>query len=107
MTDLNRPGAYDATDPKAVEEREKALKLRAIQDRRVICELLGTASGRNWVWSLLERSHMLSTSFDGDALTMAFREGERNQGLMLWSQIQDASADLLLKTLMEKGQASG
>ncbi len=106
MTDLNRPGATDLSDPKQIEEREKALKLRAIQDKRVICELLSTISGRSWVWRLLESTHMLSTSFSGDAMTMAFREGERNIGLRLWADIESASPELLAKTMMERGNAT-
>ena len=38
---------------------------------------------RAFVWRQLTRAHVHETSFHGDALVMAFREGERNAGLAL------------------------
>lgn len=107
MTDLSVAKAYDPSDPRDVEERKKAIELRAIQNRRVIGDLLGTASGRNWMWSVLQRTHFLSTSFAADPQTMAFQEGERNIGLMLWAQIESASPELVALMLTEKGNARG
>lgn len=98
---------HDISDTTAVAERDKALQLRAAQDRRVVMELLSTTIGRNWMWTLLEQCHMLSTSFSEEPTVMAFREGERNIGLRLWSQIQQDAPDLLLKMLAEKGVANG
>jgi hypothetical protein len=107
MTDLTTAKAFDPNDPASVAERQKAIDLRAIQNKRVIGDLLGTASGRNWVWSILERTHFLSTSFTSDPQTMAFQEGERNIGLVLWAQINSAAPDLVSLMLTEKGSARG
>ena len=98
---------HDISEASSVADRDKALALRASQDRRVICELLSTEIGRSWTWRLLEQCHMLSTSFSTEPTEMAFREGERNIGLRLWSQIQQEAPDLLLKMLAEKGVANG
>lgn len=97
----------DISDQSAVEERKKALELRALQTKRVIAEIMENPHGRNFMWDLLEQTHMLSTSFSSDAMTMAFREGERNFGLQLWARIQEASPARLTTMLAEKGQASG
>lgn len=97
----------DLSDQSAVDERRNALELRALQTKRVIAELMEQPHGRNFIWDLLEQTHMLSTSFSDDAMTMAFREGERNFGLRLWSAVQDANPAKLITMLAEKGQASG
>lgn len=98
---------HDLSEEKSVTERRKALELRALQSRRVISELMENPHGRNLVWDLLEQTHMLSTSFSDNAMSMAFREGERNFGLRLWAMVQEASPTMLTKMLAEKGQASG
>lgn len=107
MTDLTRSQPTNLADEASVNERQKALILRAAQDKRVIRELLSTTPGRAWMWHLLEQCHMLSTSFSEEPTVMAFREGERNIGLRLWSQIQQDAPDHLLTMLAEKGVANG
>ena len=107
MTDLTRAQPTNLADQASVDERQKALILRAAQDKRVIRELLSTGHGRSWMWHVLEQCHMLSTSFAEEPTVMAFREGERNIGLRLWGQIQTDAPDLLLTMLAEKGVANG
>ena len=107
MTDLTTAKAFDPNDPASVAERQKAIDLRAIQNKRVIGDLLGTPSGRNWMYSVLMRTHFLSTSFTSDPQTMAFQEGERNIGLVLWTQIEAAAPELVSLMLSEKGNARG
>lgn len=97
----------DISEQAAVDERRKALELRAMQSRRVLSELMENPHGRNLVWDLLEQTHMLSTSFAADAMTMSFREGERTVGLRLWALVQEANPNKLMTMLAEKGQASG
>lgn len=97
----------DISDQSSVSERAKALELRQLQTRRVLSELMENPHGRNFIWDLLEQTHMLSTSFSSDPATMAFREGERNFGLQLWARVQEANPMMLTKMLAEKGQASG
>lgn len=97
--------AFDASDPKEVKKRELAAQIRERDDRKVLIDLLSTPKGRNWVWSkLLTPCHVFGTSFEpGDALTMAFREGERNIGLALVAQITAAAPDAMIKMMQEKG----
>jgi len=107
MTDFTKAQPTNLAEQSSVDERAKALALKAAQDKRVIRELLSTPIGRNWTWHLLEQCHMLSTSFAEEPTVMAFREGERNIGLRLWSQIQQDAPELLLTMLAEKGVANG
>lgn len=51
--------------------------------------------------SILESCHSFSTSFTGEPLSMAFKEGERNIGLMLTSQIMKAAPDEFILMLKE------
>jgi hypothetical protein len=44
-------------------------------------------SGRRLMWRLLEMSGVFHSTFNCDALIMAFQEGKRNQGLMLLADI--------------------
>lgn len=98
---------HDLSEQAAVTERNKALELRALQSRRVVSELMENPHGRNLIWDLLEQTHVLSTSFSPDAMTMCFREGERNFGLRLWALVQESNPSMLTKMLAEKGRASG
>lgn len=51
--------------------------------------------------SLLDSCHCFSTSFTGEPLSMAFKEGERNIGLMLTAQIMKAAPDEFILMLKE------
>lgn len=53
----------------------------------VLRTLMGNVDGRRYVWLRLAECHVFSSTFTGDPLTSAFREGERNIGLMLYSSI--------------------
>ena len=57
--------------------------------------LMGDKRGRRVVWRLLQRSGIYTTSYTGEALSMAFKEGGRNQGLALLDEItQHCPSDL-------------
>lgn len=49
--------------------------------------LMGDVRGRRFMWRLLGRSGIYRTSFTGEALSMAFREGERNVAIVLMDEI--------------------
>lgn len=49
--------------------------------------LMGDVRGRRFVWRLLEEAGIYRSSYLGDALAMAFREGERNRGLRLMDKL--------------------
>ena len=107
MVDQSRTNPSNLADADSVSEREKTLQLRAAQDRRVIMELLSQPIGRNWMWSILQQCHLLSLSFSPEPQIAAFREGERNIGLLLWSQIERHAPELGAKMIAEKGDARG
>lgn len=94
--------AYDANDEKQVKKARKeaehgeALKLDEIR------KVMQSSPGRQWMYGLLERCHCYSTSFIAGAPdASAFREGERNIGLQLLIDIQNAAPDLYLTMIQE------
>lgn len=59
--------------------------------------LMSAATGRAWMWDLLGRCGMFSTSVNvdhpnTDAVTN-FREGSRNVSLMIWNDLQELCPD--------------
>ncbi len=52
-----------------------------------------TRSGRRLLWRLLEMAGVYRSTFSQDALVMAFQEGQRNQGLMLLTDIHAVDPD--------------
>ena len=107
MAGPTNTSSTNLADEASVSEREKTLQLRAAQDRRVVMELMSQPIGRNWMWSVLEGCHILSSSFSPEPTLTAFREGERNVGLQLWAQMQRHAPEYLAKMIAEKGNASG
>lgn len=86
---------YDG-DAQAKAKAAKALRERlAIKDARDSWRwLMGNERGRHIVWTLLDKAGVFKSTFDPNALWMAFREGNRNLGLALWAEIQTHCPDL-------------
>ncbi len=63
--------------------------------------LMSNKRGRRFVCRLLERAGVWRISFNTNALTMAFNEGMRNDGLRLTSQMSIHCADRYTEMLKE------
>lgn len=64
--------------------------------------LLKSETGRRFCWKIMEQAHVFSSSFDRDNQhATAFREGERNMGLMLLADIMEACPDRYLQMQRE------
>lgn len=99
-------GEFDAADPKQVNKRKQRAKLRAAEDEIVLKNILATDKGRAWLWRLLGHCHIFDISFRGDGeLNMAFREGERNIGNRLLTQIVKVSTDSFVLMMKENSNA--
>lgn len=93
---------FDASDPKQVNEariragRAKTKRLRALE---AIMELKET---RRWMNDILVACHIFEPSFrEGSSDGTAFREGERNIGNRLLSDIMEACPEQYLVMLKE------
>lgn len=103
VTDREEP--IDLSDARQVKERNRELK-RAEQDRmRTIRWLMSTKDGRKWVWDLLEKAHVNSSSFATNALITAHNEGERNIGLWVMADVTTFAPDHYVLMLSENSNA--
>lgn len=81
----------DPRQVKRARRRETRLRRQREQDLRGICS---TVSGRRWLWTLLGDAGLFMTSFDRDALGMAFKEGQRSLGLRVLAELNDLNPEL-------------
>lgn len=97
---------FDASDPEQVRAKRRTAGTRKAKERAFLKKALNDPEGRNWFWGILERTHMTETSFiQGDPHASAFREGERNIGLQIWSELQAVDAAAFVRMLTERGRA--
>jgi hypothetical protein len=94
-------GSFNASDPAQVAAKRRSAGKKRKDRESIVYTILSTQSGREWMHSLLESCHCFNSSFTGEALTMAFREGERNIGLMITAQIMKAAPDEFVLMLKE------
>lgn len=81
---------------------DKALTVQK-QDRLTVAHLMGSPHGRAWMWRKLTVAHIFTTDFTGEALSSAFRQGERNIGLQLHAEVMGACPDHYLLMIKENG----
>lgn len=92
---------FDASDENAVRARKRTAGQRQKRDDEVVRAILTTHDGRAWLNSLLVAAHIFESSFIPDAMSMAFREGERNTGLKLLAQITRVDPDSYVLMMRE------
>jgi hypothetical protein len=77
---------------------ERLRRERELNDIRSLC---GRKEGRRFFWRIFKRAHIYETTFTGDALSGAFKEGERNLGLFVLADLMEAAPDRLLEMSRE------
>lgn len=99
---------YDPIDVKAQarareqqERRERVARETEVGDMEW---LMSSKRGRRIVWRLLERAGVFRLSFNTNAMSMAFAEGNRNAGLALLDQVHVACPDQYPVMLAENRQ---
>lgn len=96
---------HDPLDLRAQEhaQAEAEDRTRLAQDIEVgdLKWLMSNKRGRRFVFRLLERAGVWRLSFNTNALTMAFNEGTRNEGLRLLAQISAHCPDRYTEMLKE------
>ncbi len=96
------PVSYDASDETETKKRELEAKRRDRDTRDVLTALLTERKGRDWMWSLLSAAHMYEANPPSDPLQMAYREGERNIGLMLMQQLLRHAPNAIIQMMQER-----
>jgi hypothetical protein len=91
-----------AEEKRAFRKLEKEAKSKVASDDAVIQSIMGNFAGRSWMREQLEACHIFSSSFTGDSLSTAFREGERNIGLRLLAGIMSACPQAYIEMMGEQ-----
>ena len=87
-------------DPKKVKRKELEARLARRSELEDIAFVLSTPQGRRFYWRLLTRCGIFRSSYTGDNQTF-YNEGERNIGLLLMAELNEADPDAYLKMLKE------
>lgn len=80
----------NAADPKQVKNSKERAELLREQELRDFGVIVSTREGRRYVWNLLKRCHIFTTSWEPSA-KIHFNEGERNVGLRILTDINEAN----------------
>lgn len=99
---------YDPIDTRS-QERTKA----DLDKRRTLSKdteegdlkwLMGSKRGRRIVWRLLDRAGIFKISFSTNAMTMAFAEGARNEGLQTLNMIHSVCPEMYQTMVREANE---
>ena len=101
----NMTSLHDPTDLKAQERDAEAQGLeqgvRRKQEIEDLKWLMAHKQGRRYVWRLMEKAGVYRTSFTGNSETF-FREGMRNLGLFVLSEVMEVTPDQFALMLKEQ-----
>ena len=90
-----------ATDePEKLERRKTISRISARRDLEDVAFVLSTVEGRRCYWGLMRRCGIHRSSFTGNNTTF-FNEGERNIGLQMLSDLEEADPTAYAKCLSE------
>lgn len=100
MSTVEQP--LNQEEQEAVDAQEaEARRLELLVEVDDLKWLMGEKQGRRIVWRLLSEAGVYRSSFSVDAAVMAFREGERNRGLKLLTEITEHCPDQLNRMTLE------
>ena len=88
----------DPTDTRSLDrshaKRQEQSRLQAETEVSDIKWLMKGPRGRRHIWRQLELAGVFRSSFNTNAMTMAFQEGQRNTGLRLLGIVHEHCPDL-------------
>lgn len=86
------------------DEKRKLDAARAKEKEDDFRWLMGSKRGRRIVWGLLEEAGVFRLSFNTNAMSMSFAEGNRNAGLRTLMQIHTLCPELYPTMIKENRQ---
>lgn len=93
---------YDSRNPISERERmAKDRKRKEAEERADLSWLMSTKRGRGIVWRIIESCGVYETTFNTNALTMAFSEGKRVYAMSILQDVINMSPDLYSIMLKE------
>lgn len=97
----DRPYVKNADDKKQVKEAREKVKNKRLTEIDDLKFVLSSIQGRRVFWKYLGVCGIFSISFNGDPNRMIFHEGERNVGLRLVKDINEADKEAYPKMMVE------
>jgi len=83
--------SYDPTDLHGQQEdrREADARKRIVRETEIadLKWLMSSKKGRRIMWRFLDMTGPFRLSFDSNAMRMAFKEGNRNMGIQLFTEV--------------------
>lgn len=86
---MNDPTDIEAQQARRREEQQR-LRVLVLQENDDLKWLMNAKRGRRIMHRLLDRAGVFQLSFNTNAMTMAFNEGRRNEGLALTHKLMAA-----------------
>jgi hypothetical protein len=99
MTD-DRAFVRNAADPEQVRSARKAEADEVETARDDMLAVLSHPASRRFLWRLLDFCHLHEVIYPSDLA--AFREGERNVGLYVLKQIEEAQPEALIEMMVAR-----
>lgn len=100
---------FEPTDIKAQErearKRDANARVAADSEAEDLKWLMGSKRGRRILWRLLERSGVFRLSFNTNSMTMAFNEGNKNEGIRTIALIHTHCPELYPQMVKEQSNA--
>lgn len=99
---------FDPLDTESNEAARAADEARKVQLRKQEAAdfvwLMNDPRGRRIVWRALAAAGVFQSSFDPNAMTMAFAEGRRSEGLRTLARVHELCPDLYPIMMKEQSQ---
>jgi hypothetical protein len=86
---------------------DHAQMVREQQDEDDMRWLMADERGRRLIWHWLGDAGIFRSSYNADALTMAFNEGQRNRGLAIQAQVMRHAPEQFILMLAEAQSPGG
>ncbi len=87
---------------KSKDSKKSADRIERQNEESDIKWLMSSKRGRRFVWRLLEKAGVFRSSFNTNAMTMSFSEGNRNYGLNLLNSIHTLCPELYPTMIKEQ-----
>lgn len=93
--------SVDISDPKQVKKRKT--KQQLVRERELVemRDLVETSGGKGFLWRLLSRCHMFHTISNRDSSEMSRQSGERDVGLWIIAELDQADKSAYIKLYKE------
>ena len=82
-------------------------RAQRLEELALLNTLMRAPGGRRWLYGMLAQCHIYATTFNPNAMIMAFSEGERHVGLRLLGEFMEAAPDQYQQMLKEASSENG